>query len=152
MDTHLHENAAVWDSESGAFINQKHQTLAQVLHDYNPYFSLVWIPPKDRDETDTKPFAILDRSPNQHPYIIRYLSALEMENPADVLAWVFEGDLTKNRPSDVFSRMEARRVADELLVLKKREDELEDILEFGEYVFGGRSPNFMKHNGQTYRK
>jgi len=152
METHLHESAGTWDSASEAFISAKHQRLAQVLHDYNPYFSLTWIPPKDRDATDTKPFAILDSSPGRPPYIVRYLSDGEMDNPTEVLSWVFEGDLTKHRASDVFSRMESRRVAEEALILKQREEELEDIIDFGAFAFGDRSPHFMQHNGRAYRK
>lgn len=152
--THLREAAGVWDSESGAFINQRHQHMAQVLHDYNPYFSLVWIPPKDRDETDSKPYAILNSSPagGRAPHIIRYLSEAEMDNPAEILAWVFDGDIGRHGADAVFTRLENKRVAEELMELKARQEEVDDILEFGEYVFGDRSPHWMKHNGQTYRK
>lgn len=152
METHLSQTAGTWDSASGAFISESHAHLAQVLNDYNPNFSLVWVPPKDRDATDVKPFAILDSSPGRPPYIIRYLSDAEMSNPAEVLAWVFEGDLSKHRAVDVFQKIEARERAEQILKLKKEEDELEDRIQFGEYVFGDRSPNYMKHNGQTYRK
>lgn len=151
MSTHLAEHAGVWDSSAGAFISADHQRLAQVLHDYNPYFSLVWIPPADRSETDTKPFAILDSSPGCRPYIMRYLSEREMGNTQEVLSWIFEGDTSKHKASDIFSRMEARRVAGELLELKKREEELADRQEFAEFVFSDRAPHTMRHNGQTYR-
>jgi hypothetical protein len=151
-ETHLHETAGVWNSEAGAFISSKHQHLAEILHDYNPYFSLVWIPPKDRDATDTKPFAILNSSPGRQPAIIRYLSEREMDDPAAILAWVFEGDTVRHGTGNVFANLEKKRAAQELLDMKKREDELEDIIEFGSYVFSDRSPNFMSHGGQVYRK
>jgi hypothetical protein len=133
MQTHLAEAAGTWDSSQGAFISSAHQRLAEILADYNPHFSLVWIPPKDRSAEDTKPFAILDSSPGRAAYIVRYLSDSEMKDPATVLAWVFEGDLSKHKPVDVLQRMELREQARQLLELKEQEDRLaeeQDKLDF----------------------
>lgn len=152
MSTHLHQNTHVWNSELGCFISTKHEQLAQVLQDYNRNLSLVFIPPAQRDETDTKPFAILDTTPGRRPYIVRYLTTHEIDNTEEVLAWVFEGDLTKHRPSDVLSRMEARERAERALKLKAEMEYREESIDLAEYVFSERSPNYMKHNGQTYRK
>jgi len=155
METHLSENATVWDSATGAFISTAHQRLAEVLNEYNPYFSLVFIPPANRDATDTKPFAILDSSPGKPKHIIRYLSEREMENPSEIIGWIFNGDMSKHRPVDVFQRLENERVAKELLDLKAREEEAEAREDFADWVFGegpGHAGNFAKHNGQTYRR
>lgn len=151
VSTHLAENSHTWDSDTESFISSKHQRLAQVLHDYNPYFSLVFIPPKDRDETDTKPFAILDSSPAHAPYIVRYLSEAEMDNPNEILGWVFAGDLSKHRPVDVFQRMELERQAGELLTHKQREAELEDQADFIDFLWRRSPKHTIKHNGQVYR-
>ena len=150
--TTLGQSAAVWNSELGCFVSDSHVQLAGVLHDYNPSFSLVFIPPKDRDATDTKPWAILDSSPGVKPYIMRYLSDEEMKDTNAVLAWIFEGDLSKNRPADVFDKIQARERAEEILKLKAREEQLEDAQEFAEFAFTSKSPHTFKHNGQTYRK
>jgi hypothetical protein len=150
MDNSL--SAPTWNSELGAFISDEHVHLAGVLHDYNHYFELQFIPPKDRDATDAKPWRIVDNTPGTKSYVMRWLSDEEMKNTNAILAWIFEGDLSKHRIADVFDKIQARERADELLKLKKKEEELEDIAEFGAFVFGDRSPNFMRHNGQTYRK
>lgn len=152
MQTNLMSSASTWDSSLGCFISDAHVHLAAVLHDYNPHFSLVFIPPKDRDATDTKPWAILDSSPARPPYIMRYLSDEEMKRPSEVLSWIFEGDLSKHRPSEVFDKIRSREAAEALLKMKREEEELEDRLEFGKYVFGDTSPNYFKHNGRRYRK
>jgi len=146
MDTHLHQNSHVWNSDLNCFISTKHQQLAEVLHDYNPYFSLVFIPPAQRTETDTKPFAILDSSPGKRPYIVRYLTTAEIDNTQEVLAWVFEGDLTRHRPSDVFSRIEARERAEKALAIKAEMDYREE--EMDKYEFIAKSPlNKMNIDG-----
>ena len=152
METNLGHTATTWNSELGCFISDAHVHLAQILKDYNPHFSLLFIPPKDRDATDSKPWAILDSSPARPPYIMRYLSDAEMENPREIIEWVFLGDLSKHRPNDVFDRMQARERAEELLKLKAQEERLEDAQEFAEYAFSDRAPHYMKHNGREYRR
>lgn len=155
METHLHQNAAVWNSEQGAFISQAHERFAEVLHDYNPYFSLTWVPPKDRDASDTKPFAILDSSPGRPPYVIRHLSEAEMLDTEGILVWLWEGDFSKHRPNDVFNRIEAREAAERLLKMKAEMEAQESREDFAEWLFGdgtGHAGFYAKHNGQTYRR
>jgi hypothetical protein len=152
METHLGQSATVWNPELGCFISSSHQRVAELINEYNPYFSLVFIPPANRDATDTKPYAILDSSPARPPYVMRYLSLAEMENPAEIIEWIFNGDQSKHRPVDIFQKMLNREAAEKLLELKKREEEYADAHEFAEFAFGSRSKNTWKHNGQTYRK
>ncbi len=150
MTTALAHSSQVWNSDLGEFVSDAHVHLAQVLNDYKPTFSLVYIPQKDRDAEDTKPWAILDSPANMPAHIIRYLSDQEMQRPAEVLAWIFEGDLDKHRPDDVFARMELKRQAEELMNLKKQEEELADHYELIEFA-ARTNKNTWKHNGRTYR-
>lgn len=149
METSLNRSATVWNSELGEFINEKHAHLAQVLQDYKPTLSLVYIPKQDRDATDTKPWAILDSPANMPAHIIRYLTDKEMEDPAAVLTWIFEGDLDKHRPNDVFARMEAKRAAEELMNLKKQEEDLADYLDLFEFA-AKTNKHTWKHDGKVY--
>lgn len=149
METSLNRSATVWNSDLGEFINEKHAHLAQVLQDYKPTLSLVYIPKQQRDATDTKPWAILDSPANMAPHIIRYLTDKEMEDPASVLSWIFEGDLDKHRPDDVFAKMEAKRAAEELMNLKKQEEDLADYLDLFEFA-AKTNKHTWRHNGRTY--
>lgn len=150
MSTSLAHSSQVWNSDLGEFISDAHVHLAQVLNDYKPTFSLVYIPKADRDADDTKPWAILDSPANMPAHIVRYLTDAEMQRPAEVLAWIFEGDLDKHRPDDVFARMELKRQAEELMNLKKQEEELADHMELIEFA-AKTNKNTWKHNGRTYR-
>jgi len=150
MTTALAHSSQVWNSDLGEFVSDAHVHLAQVLNDYKPTFSLVYIPKADRDADDTKPWAILDSPANMPPHIIRYLTDQEMQRPAEVLAWIFEGDLDKHRPDDVFARMELKRQAEELMNLKKQEEELADHMDLIEFA-AKTNKNTWKHNGRTYR-
>lgn len=150
MTTALAHSSQVWNSDLGEFVSDAHVHLAQVLNDYKPTFSLVYIPKADRDADDTKPWAILDSPANMPAHIVRYLTDAEMQRPAEVLAWIFEGDLDKHRPDDVFARMELKRQAEELMNLKKQEEELADHMELIEFA-AKTNKNTWKHNGRTYR-
>lgn len=149
METSLNRSATVWNSDLGEFINEKHAHLAQVLQDYKNTLSLVYIPKQQRDATDTKPWAILDSPANMAPHIIRYLTDKEMEDPAAVLTWIFEGDLDKHRPDDVFAKMEAKRAAEELMNLKKQEEDLADYLDLFEFA-AKTNKHTWRHDGRTY--
>jgi hypothetical protein len=149
METSLNRSATVWNSDLGEFINEKHAHLAQVLQDYKNTLSLVYIPKQQRDATDTKPWAILDSPANMAPHIVRYLTDKEMEDPAAVLTWIFEGDLSKHRPDDVFAKMEAKRAAEELMNLKKQEEDLADYLDLFEFA-AKTNKHTWRHDGRTY--
>ena len=151
--THLHQSTMVYNSELGEFIDQRHAHLAQILRDYKSTYELVYIPKKDRDATDTKPWAILEHHPKTGNHIVRYLSEVEMNDPAGVLEWVFNADLDRNRPQDVLARIENRENAERLMDLKRQEEELEDKLDLvANLATGGRDKkSWYRHNGVTYR-
>ena len=146
-------NSHVWSSEVNEFISSKHQRLAEILNDYNEYFFLEYVPKRNRDTPDIKPFRIVSRVPNKPPHIIRYLSEQEMDNPLSILEWIFEGDVTKHRPDAVFERMEAKRIAADVWAQKQEDDEEEDRRDLlTQIVRGGRDrKNYFRHDGVTYK-
>lgn len=151
--THLHQSSMVYNSELGEFIDDRHVHLARILKDYKDTYELVYIPKKDRDATDTKPWAILERHPVTGNHIVRYLSEVEMNDPAGVLEWIFNADLDRNRPQDVFQRIQNREAAEQLMEFKRQEEELEDKLDLvASIASGGRDKkSWYRHNGVTYR-
>ena len=149
METTLSQSGAVWNSDLGEFIDSRHAHLAEILHDYKPSLFLVYIPKKDRDATDTKPWAILDKPEGMQEHIVRYLSDAEMENPTAILQWVFEGDLTKHSADDIFNRIEAGRRADELMQTLKKRDEIDEALELIEFA-AKTNKHTWKHDGKVY--
>ena len=156
METSFAGSSQVYNSEVGEFISEAHRTLATVLKDYKPTFSLVYIPMKDRitQQDREKPFAILDSPPGLPAHIVRYLTEAEMKDTPAVLSWIFKGDLMKHRPNDIMAQIEAEEAATQLLQQRQREAELEDIIEFGSFVAsGGREKlhNF-RHNGIEFKR
>lgn len=151
--THLHQSAMVYSSELGEFIDDRHVHLARILKDYKDTYELVYIPKKDRDASDTKPWAILEHHPKTGSHVVRYLSEVEMDDPAGVLEWIFNADLDRHRPQDVFQKIINRENAEALLKLKAEEEDLEDRLELAAFIgSGGRDKkHWFRHNGITYR-
>lgn len=147
--------AKVYDSTVKDFISSKHQQLAEILHDYNHTLSLQFVPSMARDENDTKPFRIVETPVDgREPYVVRYLSEREMDDPQQVLLWIWEGDFRKHSPDAVFNRLEARRLADEMLKKKNEMDEREERQDMiASLASGGRDGlHWYRHNGQTFRR
>lgn len=147
-------DAPFYSPEHGAFLSARAARLQEILRDYNPYLSLVFIPAANRDATDTHPYGILDSSPWVEPYIIRHFTELEIDDPAKILAWLFEGDLSKHSPVDVMTRQRLAEEAAQLVDLRRQEDARLERQELTAALIGGGrdSKHFYRHNGKTFRR
>jgi len=156
MITSLGQSAQVFNSDLGEFVRDDHVRFAEILQDLKPTYSLVYIPVKDRTtpEEKQKPWAILDSPDNVPPYVARYLSEEEMKEPHKILAWLFDGDIVRHGAENVLKRIEAEDKAKQLMEMKRREDELEDMMDLGEFMFsGGRDKKHtFTHNGKKYER
>lgn len=146
-------SAHVYDQDFG-FLPSQAARLADVLHDYNPYISLVFIPPRERSEADVFPYALLDRSPAHAPYIIKHLTERELEDPASVLAWLFEGDLSKHSQVDIMARQKLKQDAEKLLKIQEQEDARQERLELSTALLSGgvNNKHYFRHSGKTFRR
>lgn len=145
-------DAPFFSQEYGEFLSSKAARLQEVLQDYNPYLELVFIPSSKRDETDTHPFAIRDNSPWRAGYIVRHITEAEMERPDQILAWLFEGDLSKHSTDDIWVKAKAREAAEKLVQMKREQDIAEERQELAAALIqGGRDKkNFYRHGGKVF--
>lgn len=145
----------IYDSTVHDFLDSKHMRMAQILHDYDDTLSLEFIPSMDRDESDTKPFRIVQTPRDgRAPYIVRYLSVKDMDNPAQVLEWIWEGDFRKHNPDAIFNRLEVRRLADQLLKQRQEDDEKAERIDLlASLASGGVDhKHYYRHNNKTFRR
>lgn len=120
--TEFSESAAYVD---GHFVGQKWVDLAVILRDYshinniNPPIKLKWIPPNLRmtEEEKDAAYAVVHERDGRE-YIITY--AAEDAIPEHVLAEVFSVDMQKG---NVQKRLEAKRLAYQIMQKKREEDE-----------------------------
>jgi hypothetical protein len=145
-------DAPFYSPEFGTFLPGKARRLAEVLHDYNPYLSLVFIPPAARNEFDTHPYGILDSSPWKGEQIIRHIAERELDDPNKILQWLFEGDLSKHGVSELMAREQAKKFADDLLREKRNAEIAEERQELAAaLVSGGRDKKHAyRHNGKIF--
>lgn len=143
-----------YDSALGEFINDDHVRLARVISDYKPTWSLEYVPRKDRDATDSKPWRIVERDPRFGLHVLRYLSDEEMKRPNEVLAWLFAGDQDKHDRRDIIARFDLEDRAARLLEMQKDLDEREDLKDKMMFLAsGGRNHlHSMKFNGKRFRR
>lgn len=153
--TQFHAEARIYSSETNDFVSQSHMQFAQILNEYDDTLTLEYVPSMERDETDVKPFRIRQTPRNgQPPYIVRYLTEAEMQNPAEILAWIWEGDLKKHRPVSILERMEAREKFEQVLQMKAAEDEKEAAIDLMyNLARGGRDrKHYYRHNGKKFER
>lgn len=148
-------SAKTYDSNVRDFIDTKHQHLAEILNDYDDTLSVEFVPSLDRDENDTKPFRVVQTPRDgRERYVVRYLNEREMNDPQQVLLWIWEGDFKKHSPDAIFNRLEARRIAGELLKEKNDADEKAERIDLmTNLASGGRdNKNYFRHGGKTFNR
>lgn len=143
----LTNNAHIYDSETGYFVSQKHQDIAEIIHDWNPQVHLVWIPPDKRTEKEDRefPFAVIHHQNDGQQYVIFKIRENELDER--VLARLWASDNSKN---NILSEIEAQEAARNAVKLKRQMEEMEEAKELAASI--AKSPlSRYKHNGITYR-
>jgi hypothetical protein len=130
----------------GHWMSASAYRLAEMLQDYDPYLFLAQIPPIDRRDGDNNPWGILHELPGKEPYILATYTDAELENPTEILARVFAGDLRKNNPVIAIERYEAAEAA---MRLKAREEEIEEYKDFARHMWNSPKSRYT-HNGRVY--
>lgn len=105
------------DPESGYFLSDKHRHIAEILKDYNPDLSLVWIPNDKRTAADAgKEFAVMHRRAGKD-YVVFYIDKNQLDER--VLHRVIESDMSRN---DILSRLQVQETVAEMMRLKQQEE------------------------------
>lgn len=145
--------AGLASSARGEYVSEEHRLLSQLVSDYKPTMSVVSIPP-NHEAGNIFTFAIVDSPGGVEPYVTRYLRREDLDNPASILEWLFNGDLIKHRPKDVFQRIANQENAERLVQMKRQMEAREERIDFGATVFGGGRNRLhtFRHNGQKYER
>lgn len=136
-------------------MDQRHVDLATLIHEYDPRFSLAYIPERDRNALGTdKPFAIQERRNDGSVVAIREISNEEMNNPAAILTWIAKGDVARRGTWTVFQELEAQRLAEMALQAAREEEEAADRRDMVAALAGGGRDrkHYYRHNGKTFRR
>lgn len=139
----------VFDTENGVILSEKHRRIAEIVNDYNPELSLMWIPPSQRDETDGDPYLIVHTMSNGSQYPVMWIPAEQMDNPQVVLGRLFAGDMAKGGKDRVEKAIEAAEQADKIYRAKEAQDRWDEKMEFLDFAL--KTPlHTFKHDGKKY--
>ena len=128
-------------SKEGYWIDENYARLAEVVKDYDPWLELRWIPTDKRTRDDKKPYVIVDTRTETTVFF-----ANELDTPAQILAKLFQGDVTKG---DVLAELDANNKAVKALELKKQMDEMEEAHDLAGFLI--ESPlNSVTANGKKF--
>lgn len=131
---HMFDNPAAM-TEEGVFVDSNWLRLSEILHDFDPYMELRWIPPQNRTSPTSKPYAICHCLPNRNPYVILFAS--ELDDPVQILATLWEG---KVQNGNILNKLDAIEKAKEAFRLKQNMEELEDLGDQYHFLLTNRSP------------
>lgn len=128
-------------TETGHWVNEQFARLAEIIHDYDPYLELRWIPPDKRTDPgdSSRPYCIVDTRSN---YVVRYCS--DLDDPVAVLASIFAAD---NRHGNVLNRIDAHNNAAEAFKLKEQMELQEQLQDEAAFLMATKK-NYIKHNGK----
>lgn len=136
-----------FDADSGRIVSAVHQRIAEVIHDYNPELSLMWIPPDQRTTEDSLPFAVVHTRENGIQYPLFYLKEDEVDER--VLTRIFYMDMSKSSPANMLTMLNAQEAAQKIMEAKEREERIGEQREFAKTLL--KSPlHTFKHKGKKY--
>lgn len=138
-------------SESN-YVGEKLDTLRRILQMYSPTFDVLYNPEGRRVGDRICNFAILESPPGVEPYIIRYLTEQDIDDPVSIRDWVAGGDLRRHRPQDVLARIEMEeqiKIQEKRRIAAERQQEQADFA--ATVVRGGSNKlHTFKHGGRRY--
>lgn len=139
-----------FDTEAGVIVSEKHRRIAEIIHDYNPELSLMWIPPSKRSAEDGDPFLIVHTRMDGSQYPVMWIPEEQMDNPPVVLGRLFAGDMSKGDKDRVQMAMEAAEMAEQVYKAKIDQERWDSKMDF--VTFALKTPlHKFKHNGKEYR-
>lgn len=140
LDRHL------YDVESGHYISEDFQRLAEIIMDYDETMHLAWIPPDARSFVDSHPYAVMKREDDGTINMVMKLTETEMKDGPKTLARIFSGDTRKH---DVLKMLENEDKARKIIEKKKELDAMEEAAEFARTVINSPLHTY-KHNGRRF--
>lgn len=116
----------VYDPESGEWVNETFQRVAEILSDFDPHLRLMWIPERQRTAFDLKPFALgWFTEGGTLEYIIMHLKEEEVNE--SLLAQVFQ--MRKNT-EDLNGYLDSLEAAHNAMRYKEQLDRTAESAEF----------------------
>jgi hypothetical protein len=133
-------------TDDGQWVSQSHMRIAEIIRDYEPTLSLVWIPIDQRSEADRgREFAVIHSPIGGPVYTVLHCSADEVDHR--LLARLFNGDLAKN---NVLNWLDSIEEAKAIIKAKQDAELAEERQEIVRSII--KSPKSVyKHNGVKYR-
>lgn len=138
----LTRNGNIHVAVQEAFVSEKHRRVAELLHEYDKYLELHWIPPGSRGQYDVAPWAVVHNPPNMDAYTVFYAEDADER----LLARVIRAD---NMHKDVLTEMEAQNKAREALKMHEDRENRQEAHELAAAVLRSGKYHY-KHGGVDF--
>ena len=131
-----------WNEESGHFLSAEHQRVAQIINDWEPTLSLVWIPPENRQVGEPFPFAILHSPVGETPYIVRRVKESEVDHR--LIAWLWNSD---KKNVNILDKIEKEEQAKRAIQLLEEEEASAQAKELAAFAVKAPAGARLRHKG-----
>lgn len=136
-----------YDPDAKVWINERFQRIAEIIHDFDPSLSLVWIPEGQRDETDTKPYALCHEPAGQAPYIIFHLDEDDLDHR--LIASIFQA---RSDADNLVAVIDAQEAAQKAVELKETMAMQEEEREKAKFLFNSPKHRINLGDGKVLDK
>ena len=137
-----------YDTEAGYFVSEKHRRVAEIVRDYNPELTLMWVPHANRTAEDVdKPYVVVHTHQNGNQYPVFYCDEADMDEPERVLIRLFAGDRSKQL--NILDMIEIKEQAEAILKEKEWEEKRAEAREELTTIMNSPLHTF-KHNGKKF--
>lgn len=135
-----------YDSDENMFLDKRLKHLAQVLQDYNPWLTLMWIKPhlRETEEERKNPYAVVCAPPNAPSYVVCHFS--EQMDPTLVLEKIFLADGSKHNVLDRTRLNNARAAARQAM---RFQDEMAEKADLGAWLLKTNKTNPVIRDKKT---
>jgi hypothetical protein len=148
VDAMTYEKPAWVFDETYGFLNENARRLAEVLADFDEHLRLTFIPERQRQAGDVKPYAIAYfHSPAQFEpsYFIMHMTETEINDPGKVL-----GQLFNMRNENIVTRLERAEAAENLIRMKKEIEAAEERKDVVKSMASTRKHRYKAKSGRVY--
>lgn len=125
MGAALLGNTHHFDSNSGVWVNERFQRIAEIINDWDSHLSLLYIPERDRTEADVYPYAVAyTNNEFAPPHIILHVTEAELNE--NLLARLFD---MRDNAQDIHTKLANLEAARALVEAKEQEDHQAELHE-----------------------
>lgn len=136
----------ILDQESGQWVNEKYQHIAEIINDWDSRLRLLWVPENLRNPRDEYPYAVgFFENEFSEPHIILFVKEEELD--ARIIAKLFD---MRDAAKDPQARLDNLQRAEAIIREKANMEWREEQMEMAKTLIKSPLHRYRMRKGQVY--